>query len=277
MARIRTLKPEAWQDRKVRQQGRDQRLLFVGLITMADDEGRLHALPATTIGNVYPGDEDVTGAMVEGWLIDLERSGLIVRYDVDGDPYVWLPGWSKHQKISHPSKSTLPPPPETLRSASADSPETLLPYPDPDPDPGVDPDPDPRQAGGSKKENDNDRVRVDQALTALRPVALAAGQQLERASIERAVSRARPGVDVLRLAQELAEQVRSGTEVRSVGGVFVHRCEIAEGAPPRTVQNGVSHRRGCGECDGGFVVDDESRTATRCAACAAAEHIRKAA
>lgn len=33
--RIRTLKPECWQDEKIGQLSRDARLLFVGLITMA--------------------------------------------------------------------------------------------------------------------------------------------------------------------------------------------------------------------------------------------------
>jgi hypothetical protein len=56
--RIRTIKPEMWADEKVGQLSRDARLLFVGLITMADDEGRLRGCPAAILGHVFPYDDD---------------------------------------------------------------------------------------------------------------------------------------------------------------------------------------------------------------------------
>ncbi len=108
--RIRTIKPETWQDEKVGQLSRDARLLFIGLITMADDEGRLRAIPSLILGHVYPYDS-VPAAKLQRWLCEVEASGLGSRYEVGGVPYFALAGWRKHQKINRPSASKLPPPP----------------------------------------------------------------------------------------------------------------------------------------------------------------------
>jgi hypothetical protein len=84
--RIRTIKPETWHDEKIGTLSRDARLLFVGLITMADDDGRLRGMPAAILGHVFPYDDDAP-QQLEAWLADLERAALIVRYRVAGLPY----------------------------------------------------------------------------------------------------------------------------------------------------------------------------------------------
>jgi hypothetical protein len=109
--RIRTIKPETWADEKIGTLSRDARLLFVGLITMADDAGRLRGMPAAILGHAFPYDQDAP-SLLERWLAEVERTGLIVRYDVDGHPYVALTGWAKHQKINRPTASELPGPPD---------------------------------------------------------------------------------------------------------------------------------------------------------------------
>lgn len=108
--RIRTIKPETWADEKIGALSRDARLLFVGLITMADDEGRLRALPAAVIGHAFPYDDDVTPAKLAKWMRELEESGLVVTYTAGDRPYAWLTGWAKHQKINRPNLSELPVP-----------------------------------------------------------------------------------------------------------------------------------------------------------------------
>ena len=115
--RIRTLKPEMWQDEKVGRLSRDARLLFVTLITAADDDGRFRAVPQLLIGHGFPYDEDAPKRL-QGWLKALSDTGLVVLYEVDGVPYGVLPNWSSHQKINRPSPSLLPPPPSE-RSVSA--------------------------------------------------------------------------------------------------------------------------------------------------------------
>lgn len=108
--RIRSLKPEMWADEKIGRLTRDERLLFVGLITMADDEGRLRAMPSAILGHVFPYDQDAAKRL-EKWLGALETMSLVLRYESSGLPYIALVGWSKHQRINRPNQSELPAPP----------------------------------------------------------------------------------------------------------------------------------------------------------------------
>lgn len=108
--RIRSLKPEMWQDEKVGALSRDARLLFVGLITMADDEGRLRGMAAAVLGHVFPYDEDALRKL-PAWLDELVASRLVVAYEVDGVRYFYVQGFTRHQVVNKANKSTLPSPP----------------------------------------------------------------------------------------------------------------------------------------------------------------------
>ena len=116
--RMRSIKPELWQDEAVGDLSRDARLLFIGLITMADDEGRFRALPSLILGHVFPYDVDALRRL-DGWLREVADAGLIVLYEVDGRPYGVLPGFRRHQRINRPSPSRLPAPPITEDSVNA--------------------------------------------------------------------------------------------------------------------------------------------------------------
>ena len=107
--RIRTLKPEAWTDERVGRVSRDARLLWVGLITLADDEGRFRALPSLILGHAFPYDADAPRRLA-GWLDEIADAGLVRFYDVDGVTYGALPKWCEHQKINRPAPSVLPAP-----------------------------------------------------------------------------------------------------------------------------------------------------------------------
>jgi hypothetical protein len=107
--RIRTLKPEIWEDEAVGGLGPWERLLFVGLITMADDEGRLRALPSAIAGHVFPYD-DLPPSKIIRLLEAVNATGLVCRYAHGGTDYVQIKGWCDHQKINRPTQSTLPAP-----------------------------------------------------------------------------------------------------------------------------------------------------------------------
>jgi hypothetical protein len=104
------VKPEIWADERIGRISRDARLLFVGLITMADDHGRLRALPLGILGHVFPHDLDAPRKL-DRWLGELEAVGLIVSYRQAGMPYIALPNWTKHQRVNRASNSELPAPP----------------------------------------------------------------------------------------------------------------------------------------------------------------------
>lgn len=110
MARIRTIKPEFWGHTKVARVSRDARLLFLGLLNEADDDGKLLGSTKRLAGVVFPYDDDVTPKRITKWLDELESVCLILRYEVGGSPYILLPGFTDHQKISHPTASRLPNP-----------------------------------------------------------------------------------------------------------------------------------------------------------------------
>lgn len=126
MARIRTIKPEFTESESVGKLSREARLCFVLLWTIADDEGRSRASSRFLASRLYPYDDDAAG-QIGGWLEELELGGHIRLYEVDGDTYLDIPKWLKHQKIDHASKSRLPEYREDSREF-AKPPETIAPH-----------------------------------------------------------------------------------------------------------------------------------------------------
>lgn len=110
MARIRTIKPSFWTSRTAALVSRDARLLAIGLISMADDDGRFLASPAAITGYVYPNDEDITPAKVKRWFDELVKAHFVVPYEHHGIKYGAVN--FKHQRISHPQPSAYPEPPQ---------------------------------------------------------------------------------------------------------------------------------------------------------------------
>ena len=130
MARIRTVKPEFWQSPQAARCSRDARLCFIGLLNECDDEGRMRWAPKRLAGVLFPSDDDVGVAQITAWVGELEAAkdddghGLVARYAVGADEFLCVPKFLRHQRISKPQVSTLPPPPfaveRTGRGASED-------------------------------------------------------------------------------------------------------------------------------------------------------------
>lgn len=110
MARIRSLKPSFWGNKKICRCTFEARLLAVGLISMQDDEGRFLASMPAIKGHVYPNDDGLPDAKVRRWLAELSTSGFVALYEVDGIRYGQVD--KKEQRISHPQPSAYPPPPD---------------------------------------------------------------------------------------------------------------------------------------------------------------------
>lgn len=107
--RIRTIKPEMPQDERVG--GRlsvSGELLFVRLISYADDEGRFRASAGGILGFAFPHREDVTPARVKRLLRDIEKQGLVRLYEHDGMAYGVVVNFRRHQHITRPTPSALP-------------------------------------------------------------------------------------------------------------------------------------------------------------------------
>lgn len=108
MARIRSIKPEFWTDEKVVELSAFARLLFIGLWNFADDEGRMVCSPKRIKMQIFPSDSVDCSAL----LGEIRGESLIELYVVDGQEYLQINGFTKHQKVDKRTPSKLPPPPD---------------------------------------------------------------------------------------------------------------------------------------------------------------------
>ncbi len=111
MPRIRTLKPEFWQDEKLSLLEPLTRLVFLGLISIADDAGRIVDNVKFIDGQLFPNTDDSSREPLD----TLARLSRILRYRVgSGQCVIQIIGWANHQKVDHPSKYLLPGPEEAV-------------------------------------------------------------------------------------------------------------------------------------------------------------------
>jgi hypothetical protein len=123
MPRIRSVKPEFWDDRKLATRlSRDARLLYISLWNFADEWARLQGDARFVKGHCLPYDDDLSLQHVDALLDEIQSAGRVVRYNVEGDPYLFLPLLAKHQRLE-PDKvpSRLPCPPSAPDATSSES------------------------------------------------------------------------------------------------------------------------------------------------------------
>jgi hypothetical protein len=125
MARKRMIDPSFWEDEKLGTLEPMARLLFMGLISQADDEGRLKGHPSLLRSIIFPYDHDITLPQLDDWLtlLSADNRKLITRYEVDNQKYIFIRNFKKHQTINKPQKSKLPSIPEDYGSTTVVVPE----------------------------------------------------------------------------------------------------------------------------------------------------------
>lgn len=116
MARSRTVKPAFFTNETLAEVEPLGRLLFIGLWTLADREGRLEDRPKRIKVSVLPYDQ----CDVDALLCTLAEGGFITRYTVGGMGLIQIKSWAKHA-LPHVKEapSTLPAP--TEHGTSTDS------------------------------------------------------------------------------------------------------------------------------------------------------------
>lgn len=112
MPRIRTVKPEFWEDELLGVMPRDARLLFIATFNMADDEGILRWTPSYIKAQAFMYDDDLTPGDVGKLMQCLADTGLIFPFigGVARQQMALVVNFRKHQRINRPQKSKLPPP-----------------------------------------------------------------------------------------------------------------------------------------------------------------------
>lgn len=135
MARIRTIKPEFWGDEKMAALDALTRLVFLGLISLADDQGRLLDNVKFLDGQLFPVSDDSCAEPLD----TLAVLCRIKRYTSEsGQRLIQILNWHRHQKVDKPSKYSLPAPhgwsddrsPLPRESVAMDSREPLAPTSD---------------------------------------------------------------------------------------------------------------------------------------------------
>lgn len=106
MARARNIKPGFFKNPELAELPFEYRLLYIGLWVLADREGRLEDRAKRIRMEVFPADD----VDVEAGLHALAGKKQIVRYEVEGNAYVWIPAFLEHQH-PHPKEvaSAIPP------------------------------------------------------------------------------------------------------------------------------------------------------------------------
>lgn len=112
MPRIRTIKPEFFEDEKLFdaeiEENLPLRVAYAGLWTEADREGRFEYRARKLKKNVLPYD-DVDFSRVLDALI---TRGFIVKYEVDGRVFCAIRSWHRHQVVNNREReSDIPEPP----------------------------------------------------------------------------------------------------------------------------------------------------------------------
>lgn len=88
-----------WDSAQVAKLSHDARLLYIGLITLGDDDGRLKGSPALIRSQIFPYDNEVEVADIERWLKEIEAQKLVAGYCIDGECYFYHPKWEEYQHI----------------------------------------------------------------------------------------------------------------------------------------------------------------------------------
>lgn len=113
VARIRTIKPEAFASESLAEVSVTAERTFFGLLTQADDHGCFRDQAAVITGLLWSLRPEHGPLEVEDDLGQLAAAGLICRHEgEDGKRYLHLVTWHKHQKINRPSGTRHPACPE---------------------------------------------------------------------------------------------------------------------------------------------------------------------
>lgn len=92
-----------------------EEVFFYRLIVNCDDFGRFDARPAVLKSRLFPLKDRMTLKDVSNALTKLAEMGIVMLYECDGKPYLYLPTWLVHQ-TKRATKSKFPAPNDNLKT-----------------------------------------------------------------------------------------------------------------------------------------------------------------
>jgi len=106
MPRIRTVKPEFWQNEELAEVSETSRLVALGVLNLADDEGWLKVHERLIESALFPITEP--SMSIHDCLIQLSKIGYLNLYNgKDGKKYGHVVNFTTHQKVNRPTPSKI--------------------------------------------------------------------------------------------------------------------------------------------------------------------------
>jgi len=106
MPRIRTIKPEFWQNEELAEVSETSRLVALGVLNLADDEGWLKVHERLIESALFPITEP--SMSIHECLIQLSKIGYLKLYDgKDGKKDGHVVNFTTHQKVNRPTPSKI--------------------------------------------------------------------------------------------------------------------------------------------------------------------------
>ncbi len=101
-----------WSNEEFSKLSHEAKLLYIGTITFADDDGRLKGSSAILRSQIFPLQIEITVEQVRKWLNEIVRAKLVTHYKVEDKYYIQHPNWLKYQILrkDRKSDSNLPAP-----------------------------------------------------------------------------------------------------------------------------------------------------------------------
>ena len=106
MARIRTIKPKFYDDVKIGRLSRDARYLYIALWVFADDMGVANGDTIWLKSKVFPYDQ-IQVQQFEKWMNELVTNGFVCLLSYNGERFIYLPNFTRHQVINRPNYEDL--------------------------------------------------------------------------------------------------------------------------------------------------------------------------
>lgn len=113
--RARDIKPGFFKSDQLAECSPWARLAFAGLWMLADREGRLEDRPKRIKAEILPYDNEDMDSLLN----ELQENELIIRYQVNGKRYIWIPKFLEHQRPHQNEKASEIPPYQPERKAVA--------------------------------------------------------------------------------------------------------------------------------------------------------------
>ena len=123
MARTRLLHPGFFSNELLTELPFAGRLLFAGLWTIADREGRLEDRPRRIRAELFPYDP-VSAEEVDEMLTALQARGFVQRYEVNGERFIHITGFEKNQNPHSREQASRIPAPEGSESRPLPAPQS---------------------------------------------------------------------------------------------------------------------------------------------------------